>query len=101
MEYNILIGGAAGQGMDTVTLLLNKILQRSGYHVYTTADYMSRVRGGHNFFQIRFANYEIHSHKKELDMIFALNADTLESHIPRLNVNVFSFCYFFLYGFCV
>lgn len=92
MEYNILIGGAAGQGMDTVTLLLNKILQRSGYHVYTTADYMSRVRGGHNFFQIRFANYEIHSHKKELDMIFALNAETLERHLPRLKENGLSFC---------
>lgn len=91
MEYNILIGGAAGQGMDTVTTLLNKVLQRSGYQVYTTADYMSRVRGGHNFFQIRFANHELTSHSRELDMIFALNAETLDIHLHRLKETGISF----------
>ncbi|MDO4594034.1 MAG: 2-oxoacid:acceptor oxidoreductase subunit alpha [Tissierellia bacterium] len=84
MDYNILIAGAAGQGMDTVVANLNKVLQRSGYHLWTNADYKSRVRGGHNFFQIRFSEDEITSHKDELDMIFALNKESIDYHIDRL-----------------
>jgi 2-oxoglutarate ferredoxin oxidoreductase subunit beta len=35
---------------------LAKILSRSGFHVFTYQDYMSRIRGGHNFYQMRFAD---------------------------------------------
>ena len=70
MDYNILIGGAAGQGMDTVATMLNKVLQRSGYHVYTTANYRSRVRGGHNFFQIRISDKAVLSPKKRTRCYF-------------------------------
>lgn len=84
MDYNILIGGAAGQGMDTVVTMFNKVLQRSGYYVYTTANYRSRVRGGHNFFQIRMSDKAVSAPRKELDLIFALNRETLEIHSNRL-----------------
>lgn len=99
MDYNILIGGAAGQGMDTVASMFNKVLQRSGYHVYTTANYRSRVRGGHNFFQIRFSNKTVMAPKKELDVIFALNQETLETHLPRLKEAGISFCDSSIEGF--
>lgn len=92
MDRNVLIGGAAGQGMDTVANLFNKVLQRSGYYVYTTSDYRSRVRGGHNFFQIRFSDKEISSPRRGLDVIFALNEETLERHLDRLNEDGVSFC---------
>lgn len=92
MDRNVLIGGAAGQGMDTVANLFNKVLQRSGYYVYTTSDYRSRVRGGHNFFQIRFSDREISSPRRGLDVIFALNEETLERHLDRLNEGGVSFC---------
>ncbi|WP_276907566.1 2-oxoacid:acceptor oxidoreductase subunit alpha [Peptoniphilus duerdenii] len=92
MDRNVLIGGAAGQGMDTVANLFNKVLQRSGYFVYTTSDYRSRVRGGHNFFQIRFSDREISSPRRGLDVIFALNEETLERHLDRLNEGGVSFC---------
>lgn len=92
MDRNVLIGGAAGQGMDTVANLFNKVLQRSGYYVYTTSDYRSRVRGGHNFFQIRFSDREISSPRRGLDVIFALNEETLKRHLGRLNEGGVSFC---------
>lgn len=91
MDYNILIGGAAGQGMDTVASMLTKVLQRSGYHVFTTSNYRSRVRGGHNFSQIRFSDKIVYSPKRELDVIFALNEETLEQHLPRLKPDGVSF----------
>lgn len=89
MNYNLLIGGAAGQGMDTLSSTLSKILQRRGYQIFTLQDYMSRVRGGHNFFQIRFSDKEVHTHREDLDGIIAFNQETLDLHIARLNEDGF------------
>lgn len=84
MNYNLLIGGAAGQGMETLSSLLSTILQRKGYELFTLQDYMSRVRGGHNFFQVRFSDEVLDSHSEELDGIIALNQETVDLHISRL-----------------
>ncbi len=59
MDYNILIGGAAGQGMETITSIIEKALKRAGFEIFTIRDYMSRVRGGHNFTQIRFSEEKL------------------------------------------
>ena len=89
MIYNLLIGGAAGQGMETIASVLVKLLKRKGFETFTLQDYMSRVRGGHNFFQIRFGNEEINSHSDEIDGIIALNTDTISLHIDNLNESGF------------
>ena len=56
MDYSIKIGGEAGQGIQTVGDTLAKVFSRTGFHVFTNQDYESRVRGGHNFYQIRFSD---------------------------------------------
>ncbi|EKQ51668.1 MULTISPECIES: 2-oxoacid:acceptor oxidoreductase subunit alpha [unclassified Clostridium] len=89
MIYNILIGGAAGLGMETISSILEKILKRKGFEVFTIQDYMSRVRGGHNFFQIRFGDEEINSHWDELDGIIALDKETIDLHLERLKEDGF------------
>lgn len=89
MDYNVLVGGAAGQGMDTLVSVISKLLQRNGYHLFILQDYMSRVRGGHNYFQIRFSDKSVKSHREELDGIIALNTQTLDLHLGRLDKNGF------------
>lgn len=89
MDYNILIGGAAGQGMDTFASVFSKILQKEGYNLFTLQDYMSRVRGGHNYFQIRFSNETVKTHRNDLDGIIALNQETLDLHLGRLSTTGF------------
>jgi 2-oxoglutarate ferredoxin oxidoreductase subunit alpha len=84
MKYNILIGGAAGLGIDTISILVEKILKRKGYYVYSNKDYMSRVRGGHNFIQVRFGTEPIFSHWPELDALIALDKETVEFHMESL-----------------
>ncbi|MEW9094878.1 MAG: 2-oxoacid:acceptor oxidoreductase subunit alpha [Clostridiaceae bacterium] len=84
MDYSILVGGAAGQGMDTFSKLLDKTLKRCGFYVFTNNDFMSRVRGGHNFTQIRFSDEPIYSHSSKVDIIFALNEETVSIHNGRL-----------------
>ncbi len=51
MDYTLKIGGEAGQGIQTVGEALAKVLSRLGYHVFTSQDYESRIRGGHNFYR--------------------------------------------------
>ena len=50
---------------------------------------MSRVRGGHNFFQIRFGNEAIDSHGDELDGMIALDKETIQTHLKRLKEDGF------------
>lgn len=84
MDYSILIGGAAGQGLDTSADILEKIFKKSGFHVFTYRDYMSMVRGGHNFTQIRFSDSEVSSFTEKINMILALNKETIDVHASRL-----------------
>ena len=90
--YNLLIGGAAGQGIDTAAAILEKLLKRSGYSVFTMRDFMSRIRGGHNFSQIRFGAEQVLSHGDRLDGIIALNEETIGLHRGRLNPDGFILC---------
>ncbi|KUK73717.1 MAG: Pyruvate flavodoxin/ferredoxin oxidoreductase domain protein [Clostridiales bacterium 38_11] len=77
--------------MDTLASVFSQVLHRRGYQIFTLQDYMSRVRGGHNFFQIRFSNEKVKSHSEELDGIIALNQETLDLHIGRLKPDGFVF----------
>lgn len=85
MDYNLLIGGSAGQGIETLGFLLEKTLQRSSYYIFSNKDYMSRIRGGHNFTQIRFGTKDIYSHKDTLDFIVAFDKTTMIEHSSRLS----------------
>lgn len=90
--YNILIGGAAGQGIDTTVAILEKLLKHSGYYIYTTRDFMSRVRGGHNFSLLRFGSEKITSHSDKIDGIIALNDETIHLHKHQLTEKGFILC---------
>ena len=67
MAYNLLLCGAAGQGIETTASILERLFKRSGCHLFTTRDFMSRIRGGHNFTQIRFGYQPLFSHADALD----------------------------------
>ncbi len=85
MDQNMLIGGAAGQGIETLAAMFERCVKRNGYHVFVHKDYMSRVRGGHNFVQIRFSDQPLASHRRELDFIVAMDETTITEHLPRLS----------------
>lgn len=84
MDYNILIGGSAGQGVDSVGTFVEKSLKRLGYYVFSNKDYMSRIRGGHNFTLVRFSDKPLHAHKDDVDVIIALNEETVRVHREKL-----------------
>lgn len=92
MHYNLLIGGAAGQGIDTMAAILGKSLKKEGYAVLTTPDFMSRIRGGHNFILIRFGDSPVYSHSMVLDGMIALDDDTVDLHLDELKPEGFILC---------
>ncbi|MFC1910076.1 2-oxoacid:acceptor oxidoreductase subunit alpha [Chloroflexota bacterium] len=77
---NLMVGGEAGQGVQSVGFLLSKALARGGYHVFADQDYESRVRGGHNFFRIRAGEKKVEAISETLDILVALNRESIELH---------------------
>lgn len=85
MDYSIRIGGQAGQGIQAISSILGKLLARAGYYVFTHQDYMSRIRGGHNFNQIRFSDRHISASRSKVDILVALDSNTIKIHRNDLN----------------
>jgi 2-oxoglutarate ferredoxin oxidoreductase subunit alpha len=76
-EISIVIGGAAGQGIQTVESLLVGILKQQGYHVFATKEYMSRIRGGSNSTEIRITSQKRFAYTKDIDILLPLDKDAL------------------------
>jgi 2-oxoglutarate ferredoxin oxidoreductase subunit alpha len=83
-DFNIMVGGEAGQGVQSVGAILAKTLARGGLNVFADQDYESRVRGGHNFFRVRAKNEDVLALSPEVDMLVALNKETIDLHEKEL-----------------
>jgi len=83
-EVVILVGGEAGQGLVTVGTLLSKAFVRAGYDVCVTQGYQSRIRGGHNTYELRAAVHDIAAPADEVDFLVALDETTLAADGPAL-----------------
>ncbi|MBE0428563.1 MAG: 2-oxoacid:acceptor oxidoreductase subunit alpha [Thermoleophilia bacterium] len=85
MDYTIMIGGQAGQGLQTIGSVLGKLFARMSYQVFSHQDYESRIRGGHNFYQVRFSDSPISCSRRGIDILIALDKTTVQRHEHELN----------------
>ena len=83
MDVSILVGGQAGDGIKQSGVILAKIFNELGYHVFVYDDYQSLVKGGHNFSIVRVSDRKIQSHNDHVDLLVAFNQDTIEKHCWR------------------
>jgi 2-oxoglutarate ferredoxin oxidoreductase subunit alpha len=83
-DFTVMVGGEAGQGVQSVGAILAGALARGGRHVFADQDYESRVRGGHNFFRIRASRRRVAAISPELDLLVALNKETVDLHRREL-----------------
>lgn len=86
-EITIVLAGAAGQGIKTIESVLMHLLKRMNYHVFSTKEYMSRVRGGCNSITIRLASYPVASFVERMDIFLALNKESFERLQSRITKN--------------
>ena len=84
VDFNFMVGGEAGQGVQSVGFLLAKVFARGGYHIFADQDYESRVRGGHNFFRVRVSEGKVAAIAEDVDILIALNRDSIELHQPEM-----------------
>ncbi len=84
-DYSIVLCGSAGQGIQTVEVVLTRVLKRSGFNVYATKEYMSRVRGGQNSTEIRIGMDRVNAHVDRIDLLVALQKGSVRHLIKRLS----------------
>ncbi len=88
-DFSTLIGGIAGDGINEAGLTASRLLSRLGCSIYMYYDYPSLIRGGHNFSLIRACRRKVLTHTDAVDVLIALNQETVEKHQHRLKENSF------------
>jgi len=83
-KISVMIGGEAGAGITRSGFLFAKACLRGGLHVFGTNDYQSLIRGGHNFYIARADAEEIYSQADTIDLLLALNKETILLHKDEL-----------------
>lgn len=84
MDLNIRIAGEAGQGIATTGDLLVDAFASMGLYVFSTQSYMSRIRGGLNWYDVRVADESISSGREQADLLVALSEDALTTLRPAV-----------------
>ena len=84
-EYSVLIGGKAGEGINTAGLSIAGLFSRLGYQTYMYFDYPSLIRGGHNFAIIRASERTIGALRTPVDVLLAFDRKSIDSHQERIH----------------
>lgn len=83
-DLQIGIGGAAGDGLDKAGDTLAKTASRLGLYVSAYNSYQSVIRGGHIWLRVRLGQEKVYSHGDHLNVLIALNQDSIERHAPEV-----------------
>ena len=78
------IGGKAGEGIMATGMIFSQSCSRGGLHVYDINEYPSLIKGGHNNLQVRVEDREIFSQVKGVNILIALNKETILLHKDEL-----------------
>lgn len=84
MDFNFMVGGEAGQGVQTVGFVLARAMSRGGLSVFADQDYESRIRGGHNFYRVRVSDKPVEALSERVDVLIALNKESIDLHRREL-----------------
>jgi 2-oxoglutarate/2-oxoacid ferredoxin oxidoreductase subunit alpha len=83
-ECSVLIGGKAGEGINTAGLIIANLFSRLGYRIYMYFDYPSLIRGGHNFCIIRASERKIAAHRETVNVLLALDQNCIDLHPQQI-----------------
>lgn len=86
-EISFVLAGEAGQGIETITNLIAKVIKLSGFNIFYTLEYMSRIKGGCNSSSIRVCANKVSAYKENADFVFAISKDALKHLEKRITKN--------------
>ena len=68
-------------------LILIQAIKMAGYHIFSSKEYMSRVRGGLNSTEIRISSKRVTAYVDRIDILLALNEGAIEHLNERITSN--------------
>jgi 2-oxoglutarate ferredoxin oxidoreductase subunit alpha len=83
-DVTIVLCGEAGQGIQTVEHLLSRLFISSGFNVYATKEYMSRVRGGSNSTALRISSLSVRAYCERIDILLPLDSEAITHLAARI-----------------
>jgi 2-oxoglutarate ferredoxin oxidoreductase subunit alpha len=79
-DISVLVGGKAGDGINSAGAMVAQLLNHLGYRIYLYFDYPSLIRGGHNFAIIRGRETAPGTCGLRVDFVLALDQETVGKH---------------------
>jgi len=85
--FTFLVGGKAGEGVKKAGSVASHIFSSTGRHVFQMDDYMSLIRGGHNFSVISTLTRWLSSHYMKANLVVNFDKRSCETHINDIADN--------------
>ena len=88
-SVHIVIGGEAGQGLKTIEKVISKICKTAGFHVFSTREYESRIRGGVNTTSLVISSPRdpVGVNLRDIDLFISLTGEAVPHVEERLTEN--------------
>ncbi len=83
-DTNIVISGAAGEGVQTLGDLVAGSLLAHGYPVFVTQEFESRIRGGMTSVRLRIRDSVRNAPRQDADVLIGLNPDAARHYRSML-----------------
>ena len=84
-DVSIVLCGEAGQGIQTIEHLMTQTLKLSGYNVFSTQEYMSRIRGGNNSTSIRVSSKRVSAPVNRMDILIPFGEGAVKHVSSRIS----------------
>ena len=85
--FTFIVGGKAGEGVKKAGSVASHIFSTMGRQVFQMDDYMSLIRGGHNFSVVSTSEKTITSHYMNANLIVNFDKRSCETHMNDIDTN--------------
>ncbi len=86
-DINLLVGGPQGGGIDSAANMISMAFSLAGYNIYGIREYHSNIKGRHSYIHFRIMHKRPKSLKYPVDIMVALDPDTLFEHMFDVSHN--------------
>jgi len=86
-KLNVVIAGAAGEGVQTVGEVLAETIAGHGHAVFAWQEFESRIRGGQNSYSIRISEKPVNAPAMRADILLALNDGASMKYGPLIQTD--------------
>jgi 2-oxoglutarate/2-oxoacid ferredoxin oxidoreductase subunit alpha len=83
-QLTIRVGGEAGWGVATAADIIAAVFIKLDYHIFSSKDYASQIKGGTNIHTIRASKEKVHADIDSINVLMALDKNTIKNHINEV-----------------